>query len=179
MPRQVAFLRAINVGGRTVPMARLVELFQALDLEDISTVIASGNVLFTSRSRPALLEKQIDRHLEAELGYRAESFVRTIPALAGILAHDIYSAREMAGAHALMIGFLRTAPSAAVIKAVQSLQGPSDQLRFDGCELYWLRASRDSDPKLANTLEKAIGQPMTVRNINTVRRIVERERREA
>ncbi|HRP07899.1 MAG TPA: DUF1697 domain-containing protein [Gemmatimonadales bacterium] len=176
MPRQVAFLRAINVGGRTVTMSRLVELFEALELADISTVIASGNVLFTSRSRPALLEKQIDRHLEAELGYRAEAFVRTVPELAAILVHQPFTAREVDGSHALMIGFLRSAPTAAVVKAVQALGGPLDKLRFDDRQLYWLRTARESDPKLAGALEKTLGQPMTVRNINTLRRIVEREK---
>ena len=73
MPRYVAFLRAINVGGHTVTMSRLVELFEALELEEITTFIASGNVLFSSRAKPAMLERQIDKHLHAELGYPAEA----------------------------------------------------------------------------------------------------------
>lgn len=174
MPRYVAFLRAINVGGHTVPMGRLVELFEALELEEITTFIASGNVLFRSRSRPALLERQIDRHLLAELGYPAESFVRTLSDLQLILKQQAFSPGAVASAHALMIGFLRSAPPADVQASIARLEGPTDCLAIRGRELHWLRTVQDSDPKLAKQLEKALGAPMTVRNVNTIRRIVEK-----
>ena len=65
MPRYVAFLRAINVGGHIVKMDHLRELFTQLGLTDVETFIASGNVLFTtsSKSGPAL-EKKIEQALE-------------------------------------------------------------------------------------------------------------------
>jgi uncharacterized protein (DUF1697 family) len=172
MPRYVAFLRAINVGGHTVSMARLVELFEALELADITTFIASGNVLFTSRTRPALLERQLDRHLHAELGYPAEAFVRSIPELQAIVTQQAFPAARVAAAHALMIGFLRESPSVEVQAATARLAGPTDHLVFHGRELHWLRTVQDSDPKLAKALEKTVGAPMTVRNVNTINRIV-------
>ena len=174
MPRYVAFLRAINVGGHTVTMSRLVELFEALELEEITTFIASGNVLFSSRAKPAMLERQIDKHLHAELGYPAEAFVRSMSDLQLILKQQAFPAAEVASAHALMIGFLRDAPSKEVSDAVQRLAGPVDRLAIRGRELHWLRTQQESDPKLAKQLEKALSGPMTVRNVNTVRRILEK-----
>jgi uncharacterized protein (DUF1697 family) len=178
MPRYVAFLRAINVGGHTVPMGRLVELFETLELEEITTFIASGNVLFRSRARPAMLEKQIDRHLHAELGYPAESFVRSMADLHDlqlVLKQKAFPAEQLASAHALMIGFLRDAPDATKARAMAQLQGPTDRLEVRGRELHWLRTQQESDPRLARQLEKLLGV-MTVRNVNTVRRIVEKYR---
>lgn len=174
MPRYVAFLRAINVGGHTVSMSRLVEVFEALQCTEVTTFIASGNILFTSATQPSLLERQIDRHLEAELGFPAEAFVRTVPALAAVLVQEQFAEREVRAAHALMVGFVRKPASPEIAKRVEALSGPTDRLRCDGTELYWLRTTRESDPKLANRLEKAMGQPMTVRNVNTIRRVVER-----
>lgn len=176
MPRYVAFLRAINVGGHTVPMGRLMDLFEALELEDITTFIASGNVIFSSKAKPHLLEQQIDRHLEGELGYPAESFVRTLAELHLILKQQAFPASQVARAHALMIGFLRNMPSADVQAGIAKLAGPTDLLAFRGRELHWLRTVQDSDPKLAKRLEKALGAPMTVRNVNTVQRIVAKYR---
>jgi uncharacterized protein (DUF1697 family) len=46
--RYVAFLRAINVGGRVVKMATLKQIFVGLKLAEVETFIASGNVVFTS-----------------------------------------------------------------------------------------------------------------------------------
>ena len=53
MPRFVALLRAINVGGRNVKMAELCALFEQARLSDVASVIASGNVLFSSRAGDA------------------------------------------------------------------------------------------------------------------------------
>ena len=51
MTRCVAFLRAVNVGGRTVKMEALRAAFEALGFEPVQTFIASGNVIFETRAR--------------------------------------------------------------------------------------------------------------------------------
>jgi uncharacterized protein (DUF1697 family) len=48
MTQYVAFLRAINVGGHTVKMTDLRELFETLRFKKVETFIASGNVIFES-----------------------------------------------------------------------------------------------------------------------------------
>ena len=56
MPRHIAFLSAINVGGHTVKMDLLCRLFEELGLKDVETFIASGNVIFRSPAKSASLE---------------------------------------------------------------------------------------------------------------------------
>ncbi len=51
MPKYVALLRAINVGGHTVKMDHLRRLFEALGFTNVETFIASGNVIFDSTSK--------------------------------------------------------------------------------------------------------------------------------
>ena len=59
MPRYIAFLRAINVGGHTVKMDRLREIFESLGFANVETFIASGNVVFeTTAGDTAALETQ-------------------------------------------------------------------------------------------------------------------------
>ncbi|WIB26359.1 DUF1697 domain-containing protein [Curtobacterium sp. MCSS17_015] len=48
MTRWVALLRGVNVNGITIRSAELVELFRALGHTDVRTVLASGNVDFTT-----------------------------------------------------------------------------------------------------------------------------------
>ena len=64
--RYVALLRGINVGGKTlIRMADLRTCVEELGLEDVSTFIASGNVLFESGTRDAAkLERSIERGIE-------------------------------------------------------------------------------------------------------------------
>ena len=58
-------------------MARLRALFGSLEFEDVATVIASGNVLFSARARGgAPLERRIETHLREALGYEVATFLR-------------------------------------------------------------------------------------------------------
>src|ERR1043165_8887511 len=68
--RYVGLLRGINVGGKTlVKMAELKACVEALGCDDVSTYIASGNVLFTSRRRDvAALEAEIEGAIETRFG---------------------------------------------------------------------------------------------------------------
>jgi uncharacterized protein (DUF1697 family) len=50
MPKYIAFLRAINVGGHIVKMKDLRELFGSLGFTGVETVLASGNVVFETRA---------------------------------------------------------------------------------------------------------------------------------
>ena len=61
--RYVALLRGINVGGKTlIKMADLKACFEELGFDQVSTYIASGNVLFDSgRTDAAKLEAKIGR----------------------------------------------------------------------------------------------------------------------
>src|SRR5512146_1206120 len=88
MPRYVAFLRAINVGGASaVKMETLRRLFEQLGFDAVSTYIASGNVIFETPARSATaLEDRIEEALMQLLGHEVTPFVRTMPDLARIAA---------------------------------------------------------------------------------------------
>jgi uncharacterized protein (DUF1697 family) len=53
MARYVALLGSINVGGNRLLMADLREALEREDFEDVETVVASGNVLFSHDERPS------------------------------------------------------------------------------------------------------------------------------
>ena len=56
MGRRVALLRAVNVGGRKLPMAELRALCAELGWTDVATYIQSGNVVFTADGADAAVE---------------------------------------------------------------------------------------------------------------------------
>lgn len=172
MPQYIAFLRAINVGGRTVAMDRLRRHFEEMGLAGVATFIASGNVVFTSRARnPDVLERRIATHLHAALGFTVDTFVRAPGDLRRILDAVPFAEADVAAAHAVMVGLLGAAPDRDTIARVAALSGAADELRVIGRELYWLRRAPESDPALGRALERAIGTPMTVRNATTLRRL--------
>ena len=83
--RYIAFLRGINLGGHNVKMDRLRVLFEELGLGDVTTFIASGNVIFDSDERDAdTLADRIEAHLAQALGYDVPTFLRTDVELARV-----------------------------------------------------------------------------------------------
>ena len=171
MPRVVAFLRAINVGGHTVEMAKLKRLFEQLAFSGVETFIASGNVIFEAPGHaPAALEKRIAAHLEKSLGYEVVTFLRTPAELAAVVSHRAFP-RALPGS-TLHIGFLGAPPGAAAKRQVLALASDIDDFHVHGRELYWRCAGRFSDSVVSGPkLEKALGQPTTMRKITTVEKL--------
>jgi uncharacterized protein (DUF1697 family) len=177
MPRQVALLRAINVGGRIVRMAELRTLFEELGFANVETFIASGNVIFDSRvTNGQRLEQQIARHLKAALGYEVAAFIRTIAEMAVIAAYRPFPAADLrADGASLYVMFLPGPLSRTRRRDAEALSTPQDALHVRGREIYWL-ARRKLTGTLVDgaALAKAIGAPTSMRNMNTVRKIAER-----
>jgi uncharacterized protein (DUF1697 family) len=174
MPKYVAFLRAINVGGHTVKMDQLRSLFEAIGFAGVETFIASGNVIFQSKStNAALLEKKIEQHLLKALGYEVRTFVRATAELAAVANHEPFSAIELSAKdNVLYVGFLAGKPGNEAKKKLLSLAGATDDFAINGCEVYWLCRTRFSDSAVSGALlEKTLGQRATFRNMNTVARI--------
>ena len=172
MPRYVAFLRAINVGGHIVKMDRLRGEFEALGFSEVETFIASGNVLFTAagKSVPAL-EKRIALHLREELGYEVGTFVRTDDEIARIAAYQPFAAAMRQPYHALYVSFLPSAPPAAACRAVAALSSTYDDLQVRDRELYWLSRRPFGESTISGAFERTLGMPGTMRNVTTVKKI--------
>ena len=173
MPRYVAFLRAINVGGHTVTMAQLRELCEAFGATGVATVVASGNVIFDAAGRrtAAALERALAAHLERALGYPVPVFLRTPAEMARIASHDPWAGAPLAGA-TQYVCLLAEPPGAAARHAVAAAATPVDDLAVDGRELYWRCHGRFSDSPLGKRgIEKVTGMTMTVRNVTTMRRV--------
>jgi uncharacterized protein (DUF1697 family) len=174
MPKYVAFLRAINVGGRTVKMDHLRSLFEALGFSNVETFIASGNVIFDSTSKSTKsLEKKIKAHLLATLGYEVATFIRSTSELAGIADFEPFAGTELkAEGNTLYIGFLEDLPSNEAKEKVLSVSTEINDFTFSGCEFFWLCRKSFSESNFSGaSLEKLLGMRTTLRNSTTVRKI--------
>lgn len=173
MPRHIAFLRAINVGGNTVKMEALRACFEALGLASVETFIASGNVIFDAgRGGAAALERKIESALEAELGFRADCFLRTPSEVAAIAACPPVPAEIRATAAACNVGFLKAPLGAADLATLKSLESALDAFFVAGREVYWTCRVKQSESKFnGGVFERKIGQRVTFRGVNTVERL--------
>src|SRR5437762_2653850 len=78
MTKQIALLRAVNVGGtRMIAAADLKALFVMLGFEDAVTLLNSGNVVFRSSARKgAALEKYLGAEAKKRLDLDTDFIVR-------------------------------------------------------------------------------------------------------
>ena len=175
MPKQVAFLRAINVGGHTVKMARLRGIFADMGFAQVETYIASGNVIFeTQFTDRRTLERTIEGHLREVLSYDVATFIRSISELEGIVGYEPFpGAGRRRDEATLYIGFVAEPPNQAAIDGLRAFATETDAFHVHGSEVYWLCSTRMSDSKFSGALlEKTLGMAATLRNANTVRKIL-------
>jgi uncharacterized protein (DUF1697 family) len=173
MPRYIAFLRAINVGGHTVKMDDLRRYFEELGFANVETFIASGNVIFESTAKNTRsLERKIEEHLCADLGYEVATFIRTDAELSAIAQYQPFSPSALKTAQALNVAFLAGPLDAASQKKLMALRTDIDDFHIHGREVYWLCKKKQSESTFSNAaLEKTIGQSSTIRGMNTIQKM--------
>ena len=167
----VAFLRAVNVGGRVVKMAELKKIFEAAGLDEVSTFIASGNVIFRSTKAAQKLEPQIESALQKALGYTVTTMCRSTAEIAAISTFDAFGTKAT-DQGSVFVGLMQQMSAPAAVKKALALQTDIDSLRVNGREVYWLARKNFSEATITGTaVEKALQTPVTFRNINTIRRL--------
>src|ERR1044072_5448009 len=77
MGRMVALLRAVNVGGRKLPMADLRMLCGGLGWADVASYIQSGNVVFTAKGKPDAIAAGLEQAIEKRFDMAVPVIVRT------------------------------------------------------------------------------------------------------
>ncbi len=173
--KYVAFLRAINVGGHTVKMDHLRSLFQSMHFANVETFIASGNVIFESKSKStAALEKKIEKTLHEGLGYEVKTFIRTLDEVAEVNRYKSFPTAELEQpGNILYIGFMSASPDPHAIKKLKELRDDVNDFQVGNREVYWLRRTGVGQSEYSGgIIEKALRTPVTFRNSTTVKKIL-------
>ena len=176
MPRYVALLRGVNVGGRNkVPMAELRLLVESLGCTGVATVIQSGNVVFTAR-RPVRSERLQDA-IAGRFGVRTPVILRTASEVVAVAEHPLFPDLDPATVH---VGFLAESPTVEAATAVETtaaaVEGASfgtERFALDGTEVYLHLPGGMARARLPSHLERHLGVPLTIRNWATVTKLAD------
>ena len=175
MPQYIALLRGINLGKRRIKMDALRVLFEELKFAAVATFIASGNVLFASKTTAERkLAALIQAHLAKSLGYEVGPFLRTRAEMATVAAFRPFAARELENpANTVHAGFLREPLSAAQTRELLACRTGVDEFHIASREFYWLCRIKSHESKVwASAAMKAVKLPTTtMRNLTTVRKL--------
>lgn len=177
MELYVAFLRGMNLGNRRIKNPELRAEFEQLDLLEVATFRASGNVVFAVEEgeRRATLRARIEAGLLEGLGYDVPVYLRSGAEVAAIAAREPFPAPAVAASKGkLQVTMLGGKPPAAARKRALALSSDADRLAIEGSELYWLPSGGVSESDLdLKAIERALG-PGTQRTIGTIEQIAAR-----
>lgn len=171
MAIQVGFLRAVNLGKRRVPMARLAEVCRGLGHGSPWTFVNSGNVVFEAPGRRASLEKGLEKALEDEFGFECTTFVRTAAQLRTALALAPFT---VASGDTYFVTFLKAQPGSADARALEALSNDFEALVVHGCEVHWRMHGKSTDSRLVKRdWERILGvNTSTSRNATMLTRLL-------
>ena len=150
-------------------MSALREFAEALRLEEPRTLLQSGNLVFRSRARAGVLERELEAEVQAHLGLEVEFFVRSASEWASIVERNPFKNEAKRDPGHLVAVLLKDAPDAKRAKALQAAIVGREIVRVDGRHAYVVYPDGQGRSRLTNTLiEKTLGTRGTARNWNTV-----------
>jgi len=169
MGRMVALLRAVNVGGRKLPMAELRALCTELGWADVATYIQSGNIVFASGKTPGALEAELEAAIERRFGYAAPAIIRTADAWRHYASATPFPDAAKATPNFLLMLLSKLAPAADAVETIQAKAAAGEIVRQAGDAIWIHFPTGSGTSKITPSLmDKAIGSPATSRNYRTV-----------
>lgn len=174
MTKYVALLRGVNVGGRTIKMAELKTVFEELGLTEVTTILQSGNVVFTSDSGdPASFRNQIGEALTQRFSYPAKLQVYPVDVVRQIV--DGFPFDEINPDFQPYVVFLESGLATQLAGEATGLNPATEQIQLgSGDVVYWrVRKGMTLDSAFAKYLVKPpFKAANTTRNMRTLRKLI-------
>jgi uncharacterized protein (DUF1697 family) len=171
--RWIAFLRAVNVGGRQVSMPLVRSLLTDAGFDEVGTYIASGNVFVTTRAHTERTElaSSIEQILAQQFGFAVPTMARTVDEVVDVLAASGFSPDKPEGDVRHLVLFAKGAITIPRVpyelpKAAGTIVGTTER------DLFVQMHVADRVPNPASIVERELGAVVTGRFGHTLHKIV-------
>ena len=174
MSKFVAFLRGINVGGHNVKKETFIEIFSSLGLQNVTTVLASGNIIFeTSEQSEKVLTNKIETALTEVLGYAVPAILRSADDIKRLIKLDPFKSIRTTKETRRYITFLADGLKNDFKLPFESVKKDFKILSKTSREVFsvFVHLESGKTPEVMNILEKEYGKNITTRNWNTIEKI--------
>jgi uncharacterized protein (DUF1697 family) len=176
MPTHFSLLRGINVSGqKTIHMADLKNLYEALGFSDVRSYVQSGNVVFAAANPdPATLAASIEAQIRQTFGFDVSVFVRSAPDFQGLLKANPFLHGRSEDPARLHVTFLYALPAAVKLSALEKPAAGNDEFLIAGREIFLFCPDGYGRTKLSNAFfERKLAVPATTRSWNTVNALLQ------
>jgi uncharacterized protein (DUF1697 family) len=172
--RFVAFVRNVMIGREGLHRVVLLDLFEGAGAGTPRSYISTGNVTFSTRPTDlGAITRAVETGIEHIIGRREPVFVRSISYLLELVDSDPFAAAPYPDPYECTASFLLH-PTDLPDLPVESPRG--DVSVFAGTNRELFAVNRMVDGRTGGAggmIEKLLGEPVTTRSWNTVRRVVD------
>lgn len=172
--KYIALLRGINVGGnRKVEMKKLKKLFESLGYTNATTYLNSGNVIFESDTKQNTLQKEIPKRLKKEFGFEIPTLIKSEKEAKNIVA-AIPENWKNDSEQKTDVAYLF--PEIDTKKTIGELPVKKEfiDVRYVKGAIFWnVKRKEYNKSHLNKIISHKLYQLMTIRNVNTARRLAE------
>ena len=166
MPRQIALLRGVNLGGNNkVEMARLRTLFEELGFSDVRTYVNSGNVVFSGRK---ISERRLEEAIADTFGFDVPVVLRSRDDLAKVV-----KANPLRNVATDPAKYLVVFCGAKASTELDPADFAPETFLIRAREIYlWLPGGVGRSPLGNQLVAKQVGTKSTARNWRTVEKLL-------
>ena len=167
-----AFLRGVNVNGTAMKMAEVCDVFKKAGMKDVSSVLATGNILFKSDETPENLKQKLEKALSEHFQYEAFLFLKTDEEVKRILENSPFEKDE----NLHIYSFICNSGDENLLmqEFLKTNHQEHEEAKLINGNFYWkVPKGNTLDSEFGKILgKKSFKSILTSRNINTIEKIV-------
>ena len=169
-----AFLRGVNVNGTSMKMAEVMNVFTDAGMKEVSSVLASGNILFSSDKKPSELKNILEKSMSEYFDYEAFLFLKNENEISEIVNNNPFTKAE--DLHIYVFVGIEDVETLLIEEFSKSDKAENENAQIVVDIFYWQIQKGNT---LGSTFGKVLGKKklkdkITSRNINTFERILKR-----
>ncbi|PZU84966.1 MAG: hypothetical protein DI529_10650 [Chryseobacterium sp.] len=167
-----AFLRGVNIKGTNMKMVEVCKVFSDAGVNNVSSVLASGNILFQSDKDSKKLKVILEKAMSEHFDYEAFLFIKDEKEINDIFKNDPFSPIE--SFHNYIFIGSKKVEETLLEEFEKSTREEGEQGKIVNGIFYWQVPKGQT---LNSTFGKVLGKKsmkdkMTSRNANTFEKII-------
>ncbi len=173
MPRYIAFIRGINVGGVVLKMEDLRTMLEYIGFSKVSTYIQSGNAIFETKAvNKRKMEAEIGQEVRNKIDREVAVIVKTADELRRIAEeHPLAHLGDEKNLYVTLLAYDPTGPD---IETLMETMNEVDRHEVANRAVYSYYGQGYGNSKRSNNfIEKILKVSATTRNWATMRRLAE------
>ncbi|MDR2206970.1 MAG: DUF1697 domain-containing protein [Flavobacteriaceae bacterium] len=174
MQKFCAFLRGVNVKGTNMKMADVCGIFEKSGMKDVSSVLASGNILFSSEKSEVDLKKILEQSMSEYFDYEVFIFIKDKNEIENLFGGNSFENHP----EFHIYGFVGIAGIEKILmqEFEKSKKSEGEDAKIMNGNFYWkISKGNTLDSQFGKILgRKDLKNAFTSRNLNTFEKILKR-----